>query len=99
MTTTPPNGLNGNAHFAQVRICSSWGLPVLDDSDEKPCISFLAREVQPVAKLAKARVEEEKGPGHSAQSGQQQLRGGKLASGRLLRVLSSSLRPSPPKPE
>ena len=32
-----------------------------DDSDEKPCISFLAREVQPAAKLAKARVEEEKG--------------------------------------
>ena len=32
-----------------------------DDSDEKPCISFLAREVQPVAKSAKARVEEEKG--------------------------------------
>ena len=32
-----------------------------DDSDEKPCISFLAREVQPEAKPAKARVEEEKG--------------------------------------
>ena len=32
-----------------------------DDSDEKPCISFLAREVQPAAKPAKARVEEEKG--------------------------------------
>ena len=29
-----------------------------DDSDEKPCISFLAREVQPPAKPAKARVEE-----------------------------------------
>ena len=47
-------GLNGNAHFAQVRppsvpgICSSWDLPVRDDSDEKPCISFLAREIQPV---------------------------------------------------
>ena len=32
-----------------------------DDSDEKLCISFLAREVQPAAKPAKARVEEEKG--------------------------------------
>ena len=63
----PANGLNGNAHFVQVRppgvpgICSSWDLPVRDDSDEKPCISFLAREVQPGAKPAKARVEEEKG--------------------------------------
>ena len=35
---------------------------MLDDSDEKPFISFLAREVQPAAKPAKARVEEEKGP-------------------------------------
>ena len=65
--TTPANGLNGNAHFAQVRppsvpgICSSWDLPVRDDSDEKPCISFLAREVQSAAKPAKARVEEETG--------------------------------------
>ena len=64
---TPAKGLNGNAHFAQVRppsvpgICSSWDLSVRDDSDEKPCISFLAREVQPAAKSAKARVEEEKG--------------------------------------
>ena len=64
---TPANGLNGNAHFAQVRppsvpgICSSWDLPVRDDSDEKPSISFLAREVQPAAKPTKARVEEEKG--------------------------------------
>ena len=32
-----------------------------DDSDEKPCISLLAREVQPAAKPTKARVEEEKG--------------------------------------
>ena len=61
------NGLNDNAHFAQLRspsvpgICSSWNLPVRDDSNEKPCISFLAREVQPAAKPAKARVEEEKG--------------------------------------
>ena len=64
--TTPANGLNGNAHFAQVRppsvpgICSSSDLPVRDYSDEKPCILFLAREVQPVAKSAKARVQEEK---------------------------------------
>ena len=64
---TPTDGFNGNAHFAQVRpprvpgICSSWNLPVRDDSDEKPCISFLAREVQPTAKPAKARVEEEEG--------------------------------------
>ena len=66
-SSTPANGLNGNAHFAQVRppsvpgIRSSWNLPVRDDSDEKPCISFLAREVQPAAKPVKARVEEEKG--------------------------------------
>ena len=40
-----------------------------------------------------------KGPSHSAQSGQQQRRGGELAPGHLLRVLSPSLRPSPPKPE
>ena len=65
--TTPANGLNGNAHFAQVRppsvpgICGSWDLPVRDDSDEKPCISFLAKEVQPAVKPAKARVKEEKG--------------------------------------
>ena len=64
---TPANGLNGNAHFTHVRppsvpgICSSWGLPVRDYSEEKPCISFKAREVQPAAKPAKAPVEEEKG--------------------------------------
>ena len=64
---TPANGPNGNAYFAQVRpssvpgICSSWDLPVRDDSEEKPCISFLVREVHPAAKPAKARVEEEKG--------------------------------------
>ena len=64
---TPANELNDNAFFAQVRppsvpeICSLWGLPVRDYSDEKPCISFLAREVQPATKPAKARVEEEKG--------------------------------------
>ena len=63
---TPANGFNGKAHFAQVRpssvpgICSLWDLPVRDDSDEKPCISFLASELQPAAKPAKARVEEEK---------------------------------------
>ena len=55
------------AHFAQVRppsvpgIRRLWDLPVRDDSDEKSCISFLAREVQPAAKPAKARVEEKKG--------------------------------------
>ena len=49
----PANGLNGNAHFTRVRlpsvpgICSSWDFPVGDDSDEKPCISISAREVQP----------------------------------------------------
>ena len=65
--TRSANRPNGNAHFAQVRpprvpgICSSWDLSVRDESDEKPCISFLAREVQPTAKPAKARVEEEKG--------------------------------------
>ena len=57
---TPANGLNGNAHFAQVRppsvpeIFRSWDLPVRDDFNEKLCISFLAREVQPAAKPAKA---------------------------------------------
>ena len=64
---TPANGPNVNAYFAEVRppsvprICISGDLPVRDDSDEKPCISFLAREVQPATKPAKARVEEEKG--------------------------------------
>ena len=63
---TPANGLNGNVRFNQVRspsvpgICSSWDLPVRDDSEKKPCISFLAREVQPAAKPAKAQVDEEK---------------------------------------
>ena len=63
----PANKLNGNAHFAQVcppsvpGICSSWDLPVRGDSDEKPSISFMAREVQPATKPAKVRVEEEKG--------------------------------------
>ena len=58
------NNLIGDAHFAQVRpssvprICSSWDLPARDDSNEKPCISFLAREAQPATKPAKARVEE-----------------------------------------
>ena len=62
----PANGLNGNAIFVQVRpssvpgIFRLWYLLVHDDSNEKPCISFLAREVQPAAKPAKARVEEEK---------------------------------------
>ena len=32
-----------------------------DDSDEKSCISFSAREVHPAIKPANARVEEEKG--------------------------------------
>ena len=70
--TRPANGLNGHAHLAQVcppsvpGICSSWDLPVRDNFDEKPCISFLAREVQPATKPAKARVKEEKGPSHSA---------------------------------
>ena len=47
--TRPADRPNGNAHFAQVRppsvpgICISWDFPVRDDSDEKPCISFLAR--------------------------------------------------------
>ena len=65
--TRPANRSNGNVHFAQVRppsnpgIFSSWDLTVRDDSDEKLCISFLAREVQPAAKPAKSRVEEEKG--------------------------------------
>ena len=63
----PANRPNGNAHFTQVRppnvsgVCISWDLSGRDDSDEKPCISFLARGVQPAAKPAKARVEEKKG--------------------------------------
>ena len=32
-----------------------------DDSDEKPCISFSVREIQPGTKSANARVEEELG--------------------------------------
>ena len=61
---TPTNGLNGNTHFVQVRppsvpgVCSSWDLSGRDDSDEKPCISFLVKEVQPASKPSKARVEE-----------------------------------------
>ena len=95
--TSPANGLNGNAHFAQVRppsipgICGWWDLPVGDDSDEKPCISFLAREVQPAAKPAKARVEEKEARSLT-QFRQQRRRGGELAPGHLLPVLS---RPSP----
>ena len=102
--TGPANRPDGNAHFAQVRspsvsgVCSSWGLSGRGDSDEKPCISFMAREVQPATKPSKVRVEE-KGSGHSAQFRQQRRRGGELAPGHLLCVLSSSLRPSPPKLE
>ena len=102
---TPANGLNDNAHFAQVRppsvpgICSSWDLPVRDDSDEKPCISFLAREVQPAAKPTKARVEEEKGARPFGPVRTAATEGWRTRPGHLLRVLSSSLRPSLPKPE
>ena len=65
--TRAENRLNGNVRFTQVRplsvpgICSSRDLLVRDNSDEKPCISFLARYVQPATKSAKARVEEETG--------------------------------------
>ena len=31
-----------------------------DDSDEKPCILFLVREIQPATEPTKARVQEEK---------------------------------------
>ena len=78
--TRPESRLNGNAHFAQVRqlsvpgICSSWDLPVRDNSEEKPCISFSAREVQPTTKPTKAQVEEEKGA-----RPQQRRKGGGLA--------------------
>ena len=64
--TRPASRPNGNAHFAQVRpssisgVCSSWDLSGRDDSDEKICISFLAREVQPASKPSKARVEEKR---------------------------------------
>ena len=74
-------------HASVPGICSSWDLPVRDDSDEKPCISFMAKEVQPAAKPAKARVEE-KGPGHPIHFRQQRWRDGELAPGHLLRVLS-----------
>ena len=63
----PANGLNGTAHFVHARlsnvpeICSSWDLPLRDDSNDTPCILFFAREVQPATKPAKARVREEKG--------------------------------------
>ena len=62
----PANELNGNAHFVQIRppsvhgICSSSDLPVRDDFDDKPSISFLGREVQPAAESAKARLEEKR---------------------------------------
>ena len=58
---------NDDAHFAQVcplsdpGICSLWDLPVRDDSNEKPCISFSARGIQPATTPAKDRVMEEKG--------------------------------------
>ena len=89
----PVNRLNDSAHFAQVlflsvpRMCSSWDLPVRDDSDEKPCISF-SREAQPVIKSAQARVEEKKGvrplgPARTAATG-----GWSNRPGHLLRVLS-----------
>ena len=48
------NRPNGTVHFAQVHpssvpgICSLWNLPVQDDSDKKPCISFSVREVYSV---------------------------------------------------
>ena len=41
--------------------CRSWGLPVQDDSDEKPCISSSVREVQTATDPAEAQVGEEKG--------------------------------------
>ena len=56
----PANMFNGNAYFAQVRppsvpgIYSSKDLSVRDNSDEKPNISFSAREVQSATKPAKA---------------------------------------------
>ena len=37
------------------------GSSFVRDSDEKPCISVSAREVQPVTKSTKVRLEEEKG--------------------------------------
>ena len=61
--TRSANMSNGNAHFAQVRrpsvsgVCRLWNLSGRDDSDEKPCISFLAREVQLATKPSKTRVE------------------------------------------
>ena len=62
--TRPENRPNGNVYFAKVRppsisrVCSSWDLSGRDDSEEKPYILFLAREVQPTSKPAKARVKE-----------------------------------------
>ena len=64
----PANGLSGNVHFTQVRppsvpgICRSWDFPVGDDSDEKPCISFSVREVQPATEPTKAGEGGEGGP-------------------------------------
>ena len=66
-TTTTINRSNGNAHFVPVRspsvpgIGSSCDLPLRDNSDEKPCALFSAREVEPATKTADAQVEEEKG--------------------------------------
>ena len=92
--TRPANRPNDNALFAQVRspgvseVCSSWDLPVRDEPDEKPCMSYLAREVQPSTKPAKACVKEAKEAGNLGQPRQQRRRAGKLAAGHLPRVLS-----------
>ena len=92
----PANGLNGNAHFTQVRpprvsgICSSWDFPVGDDFDEKPCISISAREVQPATEPTKACEEEEKGTRPFGLVSTAGTKGGELAPGHLLRVLSTT---------
>ena len=51
--------------------CGVWDLPVQNDSDEKPCTSFSAREVQPATKPSKAQVKEEKGTWPFGQTRQQ----------------------------
>ena len=94
---TPANGLNGNNHFAHVRppsvpgICSSWGLPVRDDSTRSPASHSWRKRFSLRLSPPKLPWRREKGPGHSAQSRQQRPRGGEPAPGHLLRVLSLSL--------
>ena len=88
------NGLNGNVHIAQVRppsvpgICSSWDFPVRDNSNEEPCILFLAREVQPAAKPTQSSSGGGDGARPFGPVRTAATKCGQLAPGHLFRVLS-----------